>query len=134
MFNLPIYTDIIIRQDRTFALPFILRQYEYDDVAGTITDIGPWDTAGMYSRFVVAPIIADGEYGTPVIDVDTTSGEIELGIQGIPGLETSAWLWLPPETTNIDPWGMAVYEWYIETGTEKYNILEGTARLQRKSG
>jgi hypothetical protein len=133
MFDLPIYVDLIVRQGKTFNLPVILREEEYDDITGTITDKGPWDTAGMSARFTIRPVIADGEFGDPVIDVSTADGGVQVGIQGIPGLEVSLWVWISDTLTDVEPWGIGVHELQIDTGSEVLNVAEGTARLQRRT-
>jgi hypothetical protein len=132
--TLPIIEDITIRQGRQFALPFIITDEAYDDVTGEIVESGPWNTAGMIGRFTIRPIVALGELGEPVIDASTTDGLVELGIQGIPGLEVCAFIWLPASITDVSPWGIGWWEFTIDPeGGNPLTVGEGRAVLQRKS-
>lgn len=132
MFNLPIYTDIIIRQGRAWNMPVVLHEEEYDTITGVTTDAGPWDTSGMPAKFSIRPIIAAGELGTPFMVATTANGKIEVGIQGLPGLEVSIWVWFNETDTDILPWGIGQFELAINPGSGYITVVEGKAQLQRK--
>jgi hypothetical protein len=133
MNQLPVYADIIIHQGRTFTLPICLRTETFDTDTGEVVESTPWDASDYVGRFVVRPIIAVGEYGDAVIDTDVPgTGVVEMGVQGIPGFETSVFVWLPATATaGLTPWSLAVWEVTGTRAGEPESLGRGHAMLQR---